>query len=264
MTADDLRALDAHGWELYHVDEDPTESRDVAAENLPRLRELIALWYVEAGRYGVLPIDGRGQQRFAEPRPQISAERTSYRYFPGTDAVPESAAARLLNRSFVITAEVEIPEGGASGVLLAHGGNTGGYSFFVQGGKLHYVYNYVAIKEFHVESHDTIPTGRHALRLEFERTGEADPRRGKGAPGHVRLLVDDRLVGEGDIPVTIPLLIGVGGGLVCGRSSASPITDAYRPPFAFTGVLEEVRLEIGREALVRDEEAELRMAMGRE
>jgi arylsulfatase len=163
-----------------------------------------------------------------------------------------------------ITAEVEIPEGGANGVLLAHGGNTGGYSFFVQSGKLHYVYNYVAAKEFHVESRDTIPTGRHTLRLEFERTGEADPRQGKGAPGHVRLLVDGWVVGEGDIPVTIPLLIGLGGGLICGRSSASPITDAYQPPFAFTGVLEEVRLEIGREALVRDEEAELRMAMGRE
>lgn len=267
ISAEDLRRLDVEGWELFHVDEDFTESTDIAEEHRDKLRELVTLWYVEAGKYDVLPIDGRGQQRFAEERPQLTAERTSYTFYPGTQAVPENAAPRLLNRSHAMTAEVVIPEGGAEGVLLCHGGNTGGYSFYVQGGKLHYVHNYVGAQLFHVESNEGIPTGAHSLRFEFERTGEPIPREGRGAPGRAKLYVDGRPIGQGEIPVTIPLLLGLGGGLVCGRANPSPITDAYRPPFAFTGTLHEVRVEVGREALVRHDEAEeatLRMVMARQ
>src|SRR5690606_16308199 len=139
---------DSEGWQLYHVAEDPTESEDVAAKHPERLRELIALWYVEAGRYDVLPIDGRGQQRFADERPAIAGERSQYTYVPGTSSVPENGAANLINRSFVLRADVEIPDGGAEGVLLCHGGNSGGYTFYVRDGKLSYAYNYVGKKEF--------------------------------------------------------------------------------------------------------------------
>lgn len=264
LTADDLRRLDVEGWELYHVDEDPTETRNLAESHRDKLRELISFWYVEAGKYNVLPIDGRGQQRVAEERPQIARERSRYVYYPGTQGVPENAAAHVLNRSHAITAEVDIPDGGAEGVLLCHGGNTGGYSFYVKDGKLHYVHNYVGAKEMHVESKDGLPSGRHTLRFELERTGEPAPREGRGAPGHARLYIDDELVGEGDIPVTIPLLIGLGGGLMCGRAAASPVTSAYEPPFAFTGYLDKVTVEVGREALIRDTEAEMRAAFTRQ
>lgn len=263
ITADDLRALDERGWQLYDLEQDPTESTDVAAEHPERLHEMIALWYVEAGRYGVLPIDGRGQQRFAEPRPQITKDRQRYVYYPQTQSIPESAAAHLLNRSFVVSADVEIQDGD-EGVMLCHGGNTGGYSFFLQDHQLHYVYNYVGAQEFHVASENGVTPGKHRMRLEFERDGEADPRVGKGAPGRVRLFVDDERVAEGEIPVTIPLLMGLGGGLMCGRANASPITDLYAPPYVFTGQLQEVAIEIGREALTLDEEAQMRVAMSRQ
>lgn len=137
MTMEDLRRLDEAGWELYHVAADPTETTNLADSHREKLRELMALWYVEAGKHDVLPIDGSGQQRMAEPRPQIAGERERYTYYPGTRAVAESAGPHVLNRSQVIEAEVEISDGGCEGVLLAHGGNTGGYSFFVQNGKLH-------------------------------------------------------------------------------------------------------------------------------
>jgi arylsulfatase A-like enzyme len=261
LTADDLRNLDAHGWQLYHVAADPTESEDVAAQHPERLRELVALWYVEAGKYDVLPIDGRGQQRFAEERPQITADRKQYTYLPGTQAVPENAAANLMNRSFAIRARVEVPDGGAEGVLLCHGGNTGGYAFFVAGGRLGYVYNYVGAQEFRIDADRELPPGPHELTVEFERTGDPDIANGRGAPGHIKLFIDGDLTGEGDVPVTMPLMIGLGGGLLCGRAPANPITDAYRPPFTFTGTLHTVTVEVGREALTRHPEAEMRAAM---
>lgn len=261
LTADDLRMLDVDGWELYHVDVDPTETTNLAETHRDKLRELITLWYVEAGKYDVLPLDGRGAERLAVERPQIAGERDRYTYYRGTQAVPESVAARILNRSHAIVADAEIPRGGAEGVLLAHGGNTGGYVFYVKDDRLHYVHNYVGTEWFHVESTDEVKPGRHRLRFELERTGEPRPHEGKGAPGHVKLFIDDRVVGEGDLPVTIPITVGLAGGLTCGTAPFSPIADGYEPPFAFTGILHEVRVDVGREAMVTDHEAEMRMMM---
>jgi len=167
----------------------------------------------------------------------------------------------VLNRSHVIHADVVVPEGGAEGVLLSHGGLTGGYSFYLKEGKLHYVHNYVGDQMFHVESSDSLAAGHHAFRCEFERTGEPVLQEGKGAPGRVRLYVDDNLVGQGDVAVTVPLMVGIGGGLVCGRSGPSTVTNDYTAPFAFTGTIDHVTIEVGREALVRDPEAEMRSAM---
>ena len=264
MSAEDLRQLDAHGWQLYHVAEDPAETRDLAGEQREKLEELISLWYVEAGKYNVLPIDGRGQQRFAEPRPQIAGERDVYTYFPGTQMVPENDAVHLLNRSFVIRADVDIPDGGAEGVLLTHGGVTGGYSFYLKDGALCFAHNYVGEQIFKIQASDPLPSGRHTLRCEFERTGEPSIREGKGAPGTVKLHVDDAEVAHGDIPVTVPIMIGLGGGLVCGRAGPSPVTADYSGRFPFTGTLAQVTVEVGREALTRDTEAEMRSAMARQ
>ncbi len=97
LTQEKPRELDATGWELYHVDVDPTETTDLAEQERPLLTELIALWYTEAGRYNVFPLDSRGTSRFADERPQISAERNVYTYYPGTQVVPENVAAKVLN-----------------------------------------------------------------------------------------------------------------------------------------------------------------------
>jgi arylsulfatase len=263
IPAETLTALDANDWELYHVAEDFAENHDIAADNRPRLIEMIAQWYVEAGKYNVLPVDGRGQQRFAEPRPQIAPGRDSYTYYQGTQEVPVNAAAPIINRPHSITADVEVPSGGAQGVLISQGGIDGGYTLFVKDGKLQYVYNYVARTFYHVESNVEVPEGRHQLRYEFEVTGEPDILKGKGAAGRGQLYIDGELVGQVEMPVTNPIMLGLASGVAVGADAGAPVTDQYEPPFEFTGTLHKVVIDVSGE-LIRDTEAEMRAIMARQ
>ncbi len=263
LTANDLQKLDTYGWELYNVDEDFAEVHNVAERNREILQELVTMWYVEAGKYNVLPLDGRGQQRFADPRPQLTPDMNRYVYFPDTQAVPANAAARVLNRAHSITADVEIPKGGAEGVLLCHGGNSGGYTLFVKDGKLHYVHNYLGVEEFHVQSLEDVPEGRVTLRYEFEPTGGPDIRSGRGAPGRGQLYINDKLVGQTDFETTIPILVSLGAGLSCGRNPGSPATSMYSPPFEFTGKINSVTVDVSGN-LIQDSEAQMREVMARQ
>jgi arylsulfatase len=113
LTEDKLRELDAKGWELYNVIDDPAETNNLAATHRDKLIEMIALWYVEAGKYNVLPLDSRGTARVADERPQLTKDRQTYVYFPRTQTVPENVAVKVLNRAHSLTADVEIPAGGA-------------------------------------------------------------------------------------------------------------------------------------------------------
>ena len=135
IAAEELTELDATAWELYHVAEDFAENHNIAEDNRARLIELIGQWYVEAGKYNVLPVDGRGQQRFAEERPQIAKDRSSYVFYLGTQEVPMNASAQIINRPHSITADVEFKKGD-EGVLISQGGIDGGYVIYVQDGKL--------------------------------------------------------------------------------------------------------------------------------
>jgi arylsulfatase len=264
ISAEKLTELDETGWELYHVAEDFAENHNVAAENRSKLIELIAQWYVEAGKYHVLPVDARGVERIAEERPTIAVARTSYTYYPGTQPVPAPAGANVMNRPHSITADVEIPEDGVEGVIFSHGGSDGGYSLYVKDGKLHYVHNYVASEYFHVESVDKIPAGHHQLRFEFEVTGKPDVAVGKGVPGRAQLYVDGKLAGHADFPYTTLFTFGVAGGaLECGKDSGAPVTPEYAPPFEFTGTIDSVTVNVGGE-LIRDTEAEIRQIMARQ
>jgi arylsulfatase A-like enzyme len=263
IPAETLTELDATGWELYQVAEDFAENHDVADENRPRLIEMIAQWYVEAGKYNVLPVDGRGQQRLAEERPQIAVARTRYAYYPGTQEVSASAAPRILNRPHTVAALVEIPGEGAEGVLVSQGGVDGGFTFFIQGGKLRYTYNYVADQRFQIVSDGDVPAGRHVLSFEFAPTGEAEPLKGKGTPGTLTLYLDDEQVGGGDLPVTVPIALGLASGVSVGLDAGAPVTDEYAPPFAFTGTIEKVVYDVSGESIV-DHEAEIRMALARQ
>ena len=263
ISAAKLTELDAKHWELYHVEEDWAENHDVAGKNRDKLIEMIATWYVEAGKYDVLPIDSRGTLRLAEPRPQIALPRNSYTYYPGTQAVPLNACPHILNRAYSITAEVEIPKGGAEGVLLSAGDVQGGYTLYVKDGKLRYGYNYVGSDIYRVDSKTALPEGRHKLRFEFEPTGKPDIAHGKGAPGRVQLYVDGKVVGQGDLPLTIPLGLGLGGGFMCGADGGGAVIPDYKPPFRFTGTLYSVTVDVSGD-LVKDHEAEMRVVMARQ
>ena len=162
ITYDMLTELDAKGWELYNLNEDFAETNNLADKEKARLIAMIGMWYNEAGKYNVLPIDSRGLQRIREERPQIAVNRNRYVLYPGTQSIPAGAAPKILNRPYSITAEVDIPKKGAEGVLLSMGGNDGGISFYVQDGKLCFVHNYVAVELYYVKSKDH-GTGRPSL-----------------------------------------------------------------------------------------------------
>jgi arylsulfatase len=262
ITPEILTDLDAHHWELYHVAEDPAENHNLAEQHRDILIAMIAQWYVEAGKYDVLPIDGSALQRLMTERPQIAEGRDRYVYRPGTQTVPFFAAPRLLNRPHAITADADIPTGGAEGVLLCQGSRVGGWSFYIKDGKLHYAHNYVARAIYTVASADPVPAGRHELRFEFEPTDKPDIPNGKGTPGRAQLYIDRHLVGETDLPVTTPLVYNPGG-LSCGANHGSAVTPDYQAPFRFTGTLYSVTVDLSGDLIV-DSDAEVRMAMARQ
>jgi arylsulfatase len=168
----------------------------------------------------------------------------------------------VLNRPHSITADAEIPDGGAEGVLICQGSIAGGWTFYVRDGRLHYAHNYVGRSISRVSATDPLPVGRHQLRFEFEPTGKPDFAEGKGTPGLAQLYVDGQLIANGEFPVTTPIAFNPGG-LTCGANPGSAIVTDYRAPFPFTGTLHTVTIDLSGD-LITDTESEMRMAMARQ
>jgi arylsulfatase len=143
------------------------------------------------------------------------------------------------------------------------GGNDGGFSFYVQKGTLTYGYNYVADQHFKVESKAPLPKGHHLISFEFEPTGKAEPLKGKGTPATIKLFVDGKEVGRGDLPVTIPNQLGLGAAVTVGADPGSPTMPDYRPPFAFTGAIKRALVDITG-THVEDAEAKMRVYLARQ
>jgi arylsulfatase len=169
----------------------------------------------------------------------------------------------VYNRPHSITAEVEIPVGGAEGVLVAQGGIAGGYIMYMQDGRLHYAHNYAGRDLLEVNSPERISAGHHTLRYEFEPTGPPDLKIGKGTPGSAQLYVDGTLVANADFPHTTPLFFELEG-LNVGIDEGSPVIDGrYPSPFAFTGTIHSVTIDVSGE-LIADDEATLNVLMARQ
>jgi arylsulfatase len=262
ITAADLTDLDARHWELYHIAEDPAENHNLAEQHRDKLIEMIAQWYVEAGKYNVLPVDGSGAERMMVERPQVAEPRTQYVYRPGTQTQPFWVGPRVLNRPHAITADAEIPASGAEGVLLCQGSSCGGWSFYVKDGRLCYAHNYVGRATYQVSAPDALPAGRHQLRFEFEPAGQPDIAQGKGSPGRAQLYLDDQLIAQNEFPVTTPMVFNPGG-LTCGANPGAPVTTDYPAPFRFTGTLHTVTVDLSGD-LITDTDSEMRMAMARQ
>jgi arylsulfatase len=249
-------------WQLFNVANDPAESKDLAAEHPEKLKELVDLWWTEAKKYNVLPLDGTMGQRFGYPRPQASAPRDKYVFFPGAP-VPSLSQPNIFNRSHVITAELNIPKGGAEGVIVASGAHTGGYTLFIKGGKIHFAYNYLSRKMFRINSKTKVPEGDVTVTYEFEVTGKPDIRKGNGAPGTGKLFVNGKQVGKVDMDVTVPLIFSIEGMSVGWDYGDSVDHKNYKPPFKFTGTVKSVSFDISGDA-IKDAEAETRHAMSKQ
>lgn len=225
-------------WELYYLPDDFSQSRDLAAEHPEKLRELQELFWSEARKYNILPLDGRGN-RMADAQALTAAHKPSnYTFYPGTVGIFEAVAPDVKNRSFEITASVVIPESGAEGVLVAMGGRIGGYSLFVRDRRLHYWYNFLGIEQICVTSAGVLEQGKHQLGVRFDYDGG-----GTGKGGLLRLIVDGVPVAERRLERTVPTIFSRDT-FDIGMDLNAPVAD-YESPFAFTGNLEKVDLMLG-------------------
>jgi arylsulfatase len=252
-------------WELYHTDVDRSEVHDLAADEPERLRELINLWYAEAGANGAFPLDDRSAlEIFVTPRPQLSPARNRYVYYDGLADVPESQAVNIRNRSYAIAALVDVPGPGAQGVLFAHGSRFGGHALYVKDGRLQYVYSFVGSLEQHVVAEEPVPTGEDMiLSAAFDKEGEDPP---GVAVGTLSLYHGDVKVGEGRIQTQPGKFSIAGDGLCVGRDSGDPVTDDYpgAAPYRFTGgTIKRVAVDVSGEPYV-DLEREAVAMMARE
>jgi hypothetical protein len=241
--------FDNDAWELYHLDEDFSEVNDLAAEHPEKVRDLLDLWWAEAGEHQVLPLDDTLPQRLLIPKPRVLEERDSYVYYSPVKLV-RSGSPAMANRSFTITAEVEIPEGGAEGVIVSDGGVDGGFSLCIKDGKLYYVSNFLAREYFVIDSTRPVPNGKVTLRLEFSKT--------KDFTGTARLFVNGEAAGEVEVARTNPVAFAAAEGLEVGSDSTSPVWPQYASPFNFTGTIHKVEITPAGEPH-RDPEAEAKM-----
>ena len=225
-------------WELYHTTVDLSETRDLAAKEPQRLAEMVELWWQEARRNDVLPLDNRPLHAILNPRPRRRGSRQHYVYRPHGAPVPETSAVHLPNRAHTITAEVEIGDDTiAEGILLAMGSALGGFAFYLRDGRLRYVHNLYGKERHVVGSDEIVAAGAHELAYAFTKT--------QGLSGSGRLLVDGRVVGEGEIPLFTPMQFSnTGGGLTCGYEVGPAIGDDYVVPFRCNATIRRVTVDV--------------------
>jgi arylsulfatase A-like enzyme len=245
-----LDDLDANDWELYDLKSDPAECHDIGPSNPEKLEEMKALWWSEAQRIGALPLAATGITRLFTRRPTVGAPRRVYEIFPGGSPISFAAAPRVNNRTHTITAHVDIPEGTVEGVLLSHGNRHGGYALYVAANRLHFVHNYLGLRRFTVTSDVEIPRGPTTLSMEFVPTGPAQFLKGLGTPAQVRLFHGEEVVGTGELDYSVPSTFSTTG-VSCGLAYFDTIDpSAYQAPFAFTGTLHKVVLDVTGELII--------------
>jgi arylsulfatase len=256
---DPMKPFDEDRWELYNVAEDFAEARDLADEHPQKLRELQDIWWVHAARYNVLPLNAQIVGR-SIGRPHVAGPRKRFVYYPGGAPIGMPAGVNVKNRSHTITAEVTIPEGGAEGVLFSNGDRFGGFSMYVHENRLKYTYNFLDRWRENIASADQLSPGSHRFAFSFEKTGSEF----FGAGGTMRLYVDGNEVAQGELKQTAPFVFGLFEALQCGRQVGSAVSNDYVSPFAFTGQLHRVIVDVSGHEPPRDLEQEAQIEMARQ
>jgi arylsulfatase len=227
-------------WELFDLTKDWTQNHDVAAENPGKLKELQDLFWVEAAKYQVLPLDASALERLIAPRPSVVAGRSEFTYTRPIAGTPQATAPSILNRSFAIRADIEAPAGGGDGMLVTEGGRFGGWGFYLLKGKPVFVYDLLDLARPRVESAQALSPGKHVVEFAFTYDG---PGFGKGGTGVMK--VDGAEVASGTFPHTIPFLLEVGETFDVGSDTGTSVNDAdYQTPFAFTGKFRSLTIHL--------------------
>ena len=242
-------------WELYNLNKDWTQSEDISAKYPDKLKEMKELFTTEADKYQVLPLDSDIVGRLVAPRPSITAGRTTFTWTRPLTGTPLGDAPSLLNTSYTITAEIEVPQGGAEGMLITCGGRFGGYGFYLLKSKPVFLWNLVDLKRIRWEGPALTP-GKHTLVFDFKYAGMGPGTlafgnyTGLGQAGTGVLKVDGTVVSTEKMDHTIPFILQWDEGLDIGSDTLTGVNDAdYLPPFTFTGKLDKITLNIDRPKL---------------
>jgi arylsulfatase len=240
--------ITGYKWELYNVTEDPTQFNDLAATMPDKLKQLQDLFYSEAAKYDVLPLDNSTLTRFATPRPSLTAGRTDFTYKGGLTGVPQSGAPNILNKSYTITAEIEVPDGGAEGMIVTQGGRFGGYGLFLSKGefgigrgKVVFLYNLLDLKRTMWEGPELEP-GKHTIVFDYKLDGEG---LGKGGTGV--LSVDGKEVARNSLEHGTPITFPEDEDFDIGedtRTGVALLEYRYDTPFKFTGKIDKLTFKL--------------------
>jgi arylsulfatase len=225
--------FDKDQWQLYHVDTDRSESKDLAKDHPEKLKALIKAWFEEADKNLVLPLDDRSALEVMKTeRPTEEPPRERYIYYPGTSPVSETVAVNIIGRSYKILADVEITDPDCSGVIFAHGSRFGGHALFIKDKKLHYVYNFLGIKPEQEFVSPELKPGKYVLGMEFIRESGGKHYESLGT---TKLYVNDKVVVEGPMKTQPGNFSLTGDGLCVGYDSGDAVSQEYRSPGAFKG-----------------------------
>lgn len=233
--------VNGYKWELYNISEDYSESNDLSAKNPDKLKDMQERFLIEATKYNVFPLDNSVLERIITPRPSATAGRTMFTYSGLLPGIPPSDAPSILDKSYSISADIEVPQNGAEGMINTLGGRFGGYGLYLLKNKPVFVYNMLDLARFRWESKDALSPGKHAIEFSFTYEG---PGFGKGGTGVLK--VDGNTVATNKIPHTIPFLMTIDETFDVGVDLRSPVEDKdYQVPFTFTGKLNKLTINLG-------------------
>ena len=243
-------------WELYDLSKDWTQSNDLAAQHADKVKQMAGVFLNEAKKYQVLPLDASCATRVVAPRPNITAGRKEFVYTRPMTGVPQGDSPSILNASYTITADIDVPQGGAEGVILTSGGRFAGYGLYLLKGKPVFNWNLVGYKHVKWQGPDALAPGKHTLEYDFKYEGMGfgtlafNQMTGVGQGGTGVFKVDGKEVASIRMPHTIPLLLQWDETFDIGSDTGTPVDDEdYQVPFKFTGKLNKLTLKIDRPEL---------------
>jgi arylsulfatase len=260
--------MNSYKWELYDLGKDWTQNDDLAASNPAKLKEMQDLFLVEAAKYQVFPLDNALATRLVAPRPSVTAGRDVFTYSGTLTGTPNGDAPPLLNSSYTIKAEVDVPQGGGDGMLVTQGGRFAGYGFYMLRGKPVFVWNLLDLKRVRWEGKDALTPGKHTLEFDFRYDGMGmgtlafNSTSGIGRGGEGVLKVDGREVASQRMERTIPLILQWDENFDVGADTLTGVDDRdYQPPFAFNGTIDKLTITIDRPKLSPEDIKRLEAAM---